>query len=414
MKFGIFYEHQIPRPWTQESEYRLFQDSLDQIALADELGFDYAWEVEHHFLEEYSHSAAPEVFLGAASQRTKNIRLGFGIIQLTTNQPHRVAEKVATLDLLSGGRVEFGMGEGAGPAELHPFNIRVRDKRERWEEAVQAIVPMFTKDSWEFHGEYYDFPARNVIPKPYQKPHPPLWVACSNIQTIGKAGEWGMGALGFTFISPEAARAWVHRYYNNLLHNSNRLADYPANPNIAMVSGFMCAETDEEAFEKASGWTFFIFALSHYGRKGIDAPGTGNLWREFQDWRHSDKAKEAQRNALIGSPETIRRKLRQFQDAHVDQVILLNQAGKTSHKDICDSLELFAKEVMPEFHERDAEHQQWKQDVLDGRIVLEELTTEGYDLYAHQNEDIVRLTPEQLKAIMAEKEAREKAASGGD
>lgn len=414
MKFGIFYEHQIPRPWTQESEYRLFQDSLDQIALADELGFDYAWEVEHHFLEEYSHSAAPEVFLGAASQRTKNIRLGFGIIQLTTNQPHRVAEKVATLDLLSGGRVEFGMGEGAGPAELHPFNIRVRDKRERWEEAVQAIVPMFTKDSWEFHGEYYDFPARNVIPKPYQKPHPPLWVACSNIQTIGKAGEWGMGALGFTFISPEAARAWVHRYYNNLLHNSNRLADYPANPNIAMVSGFMCAETDEEAFEKASGWTFFIFALSHYGRKGIDAPGTGNLWREFQDWRHSDKAKEAQRNALIGSPETIRRKLRQFQDSHVDQVILLNQAGKTSHKDICDSLELFAKEVMPEFHERDAEHQHWKQDVLDGRIVLEELTTEGYDLYAHQNEDIVRLTPEQLKAIMAEKEAREKAASGGD
>jgi alkanesulfonate monooxygenase SsuD/methylene tetrahydromethanopterin reductase-like flavin-dependent oxidoreductase (luciferase family) len=411
MKFGIFYEHQIPRPWTRESEYRLFQDSLDQIALADGLGFDYAWEVEHHFLEEYSHSSAPEVFLGAASQRTKNIRLGFGIVQLTTNQPHRVAEKVATLDLLSGGRVEFGMGEGAGPAELHPFNIRVRDKRERWEEAVKAIIPMFTEESWEFHGEYYDFPARNIIPKPFQKPHPPLWVACSNIQTIGKAGEWGMGALGFTFISPEAARAWVHRYYNTLLHNANRLADYPANPNIAMVSGFMCAETDEEAIEKASGWTFFIFALSHYGRKGIDAPGTGNLWEEFQEWRHSEKAKEAQRNALIGSPETIRRKLRQFQEAHVDQVILLNQAGKTSHKDICDSLTLFAEEVMPEFHEREAEHQAWKQDVLDGRIVLEELTTEGYDIYAHQNEDIVRLTPEQLKAHMA---AKEKAAAGGD
>lgn len=411
MKFGIFYEHQIPRPWARESEYRLFQDSLDQIALADGLGFDYAWEVEHHFLEEYSHSSAPEVFLGAASQRTKNIRLGFGIVQLTTSQPHRVAEKVATLDLLSGGRVEFGMGEGAGPAELHPFNIRVRDKRERWEEAVKAIIPMFTEESWEFHGEYYDFPARNIIPKPFQKPHPPLWVACSNIQTIGKAGEWGMGALGFTFISPEAARAWVHRYYNTLLHNANRLADYPANPNIAMVSGFMCAETDEEAIEKASGWTFFIFALSHYGRKGIDAPGTGNLWEEFQEWRHSEKAKEAQRNALIGSPETIRRKLRQFQEAHVDQVILLNQAGKTSHKDICDSLTLFAEEVMPEFHEREAEHQAWKQDVLDGRIVLEELTTEGYDIYAHQNEDIVRLTPEQLKAHMA---AKEKAAAGGD
>ena len=218
MKFGIFYEHQLPRPWQQDSEHDLFHDSLSQIELADRLGYDYAWMVEHHFLEEYSHASAPEVFLGAASQRTHNIRLGHGIIQLTTNQPHRVAEKVATLDLLSSGRVEFGMGEGAGPAELHPFGIRVRDKRDRWEEAVKAIVPMFSKEDWEFHGEYYDFPARNVIPKPYQKPHPPLWVACSNIQTITQAGQWGLGALGFTFISPDAARAWVHHYYNNLLN----------------------------------------------------------------------------------------------------------------------------------------------------------------------------------------------------
>ncbi len=120
MKFGIFYEHQLPRPWGEKSEYQLLQDSLTQIELADRLGYDYAWEVEHHFLEEYSHSSAPEVFLGAASQRTKRIRLGHGVIQLTTNQPHRVAEKVATLDLLSGGRVELGMGEAAGPAELHP------------------------------------------------------------------------------------------------------------------------------------------------------------------------------------------------------------------------------------------------------------------------------------------------------
>ena len=126
MKFGIFYEHQLPRPWTEMSEYQLMQDSLTQIELADQLGYDFAWEVEHHFLEEYSHSSAPEVFLAAASQRTKHIRLGHGIIQLTTNQPHRVAERVATLDLISKGRVEMGMGEGAGPAELHPFSVRVR------------------------------------------------------------------------------------------------------------------------------------------------------------------------------------------------------------------------------------------------------------------------------------------------
>jgi alkanesulfonate monooxygenase SsuD/methylene tetrahydromethanopterin reductase-like flavin-dependent oxidoreductase (luciferase family) len=405
MKFGIFYEHQLPRPWTERSERDLLHDSLTQIELADRLGYDYAWEVEHHFLEEYSHSSAPEVFLGAASQRTRNIRLGHGIIQLTTNQPHRVAERVSTLDLLSDGRVELGLGEGAGPAELHPFNIRVRDKRDRWEEAVRAIVPMFTRTSWEFHGQYYDFPARNVIPKPLQKPHPPLWVACSNIKTIGEAGSWGMGALGFTFVSPDAAKAWVHRYYNNLLHKPGRLADYPANPNIAMVNGFMCARTDEEAIEKASGWTFFIFALGHYGREGVAAPGTGNLWEAYQRWRGSEQEKQALTNGLIGSPETIRKRLRQFQDAHVDQIILLNQAGKTSHKDICDSLELFAKEVMPEFHAEEPAHAAWKRKVLAGETLLEDLDVQPYDLYSHQNKDIVRLTPAELKAQMAAKEA---------
>ena len=244
-----------------------------------------------------------------------------------------------------------------------------------------------------------------MIPKPLQKPHPPLWVACSNIRTIGEAGQWGMGALGFSFVSPEAARAWVHRYYNNLLHHPKQLADYPTNPNIAMVNGFMCAPTDEEAIEAASGWTFFIFALSYYGRKGIDAPGTGNLWSEYQDWRQTDKAKQALRNGLIGSPETIRQRLRQFEEAHVDQVILLNQAGRTSHQDICDSLELFAREVMPEFHDRAA-----GTGCLEGRrcwpagSCSRNSRRESYDLYAHQNEDIVRLTPEQLKQRMAEKE----------
>ena len=126
------------------------------------------------------------------------------------------------------------------------------------------------------HGEFFNFLARNVILKPYQEPHPPLWVACSNIQTIGQAGQWGMGALDLTFNSPEAAKAWVRRYYNNMLHHSVRLADNPANPNIAMVSGFMCAETDKEAREKAAGWILF-FALLRYDRKGIDAPDESDL-----------------------------------------------------------------------------------------------------------------------------------------
>jgi alkanesulfonate monooxygenase SsuD/methylene tetrahydromethanopterin reductase-like flavin-dependent oxidoreductase (luciferase family) len=411
MKFGVFFEHQLPRPWNDQSEYNLFSESLDQIELADRLGYDYVWEVEHHFLEEYSHSSAPEVFLAAASQRTERIRLGHGIIQLTTNDPHRVAERVATLDLLSKGRVELGMGEGAGPAELHPFNIRVRDKRDRWEEAVRAMLPMFTETNFEFRGDYYSFPARNVIPKPYQKPHPPLWVGCSNIQTIGAAAAWGMGALGFSFVSPEAAKAWVHRYYNTFLHRPNRLGDYATNPNIAIVNGFFCGATDEEAYEKAATWTFFQFALGYYGRKGIGAPWTSNLWDEYEEWRKTDKALAALQQGLVGSPATIRARLQVLAEAHVDQVILLCQAGRTKHEDICDSLRRFAAEVMPTFHGMEEDHQRWKRDVLEERLSLEDISTDGYDVFAHQDQDqsIRRPTSEQLKVIMAAKEAEEKA-----
>ena len=144
-------------------------------------------------------------------------------------------------------------------------------------------------------------------------------------------------------------------------------------------------------------------ALAPIGSRA--APGTGNLWDEFQVWRETDKAKAALKNGLIGSPETIRKRLRQFQAAHVDQVILLNQAGKTSHADICDSLRLFANEVMPEFHAAESEHLQWKRAVLDQEITLTEIDTTPYDLYSHQNEDIVRESPAQLKARMAAKDA---------
>lgn len=386
MKFGIFYEHQLPRPWNENSEYQLLQDSLTQIELADKLGYDFAWEVEHHFLEEYSHSSAPEVFLGAASQRTENIRLGHGVIQLPTNQPHRVAERVATLDLLSKGRVELGMGEGAGPAELHPFGTQVRSKRDRWEEAVKAIIPMFTKESWEFHGEFHDFPARNVIPKPYQKPHPPLWVACSQLKTIEYAGRRGMGALGFQFVSGDAANAWVHAYYNSFTKRMDKLCDYETNPNMALVSYFMCAETDEEARRRADGIPFFQFALQFYSAGRIGAqrdrppPGTVDLWAEYERWKSENPEAHARAisGGLIGSPETLRMRLRKYCTSHVDQIILLNQAGKNTHEHICESLELFAKEVMPEFQEMEPEHQEWKQKVLAGEIELEEIDTTPY------------------------------------
>ena len=383
MKFGIFYELQLPRPWAEDSEYLLYQSALSQLELADRLGYDYAWEVEHHFLEEYSHSPAPEVFLGAASQRTRQIRLGHGIVQLTTSHPAKVASRIAALDLISNGRVELGLGESASITELEPFNVTMDGKRAHWEDAVRCMVPMFGDDGSEYHGTHFDFPLRNVIPKPRQKPHPPLWMACSQLDTIAYAGSRGLGALGFQFVSADAAKAWVHAYYNGLTRRLDRLADYALNPNIALVSLFMCAETDEEARAKADGATFFQFCLRFYGAsqsRRRPPPGAVNMWDEYNKWKREnpDKAAQALSGGLIGSPETIRRKLRKFESSNIDQVILLNQAGRTSHEDICESLERFAKEVMPEFHANVPEHEAWKARVLSGELPLDEIDTNPF------------------------------------
>ncbi|HCB34052.1 MAG TPA: LLM class flavin-dependent oxidoreductase, partial [Acidimicrobiaceae bacterium] len=396
--------------WAEHSEYDLFSQALDQIELADRLGYDYAWQVEHHFLEEYSHSSAPEVFLGAASQRTTNIRLGHGIVQLTTNHPARVAERVSTLDLLSGGRVELGLGEGSSVTELHPFDRRFRDKRHVWEDAVRCLMPMFTATDAAYEGEVFSFPARNVVPKPLQKPHPPLWVACSQLDTIVMAARRGMGALGFSFVSPDAARAWVNAYYNTFTTALEPLCDYRTNPAVAVVSPFMCAPTDAQAQAKAEGWTFFQFALVFYNSHGPVEPGSVNLWDEYQAWKKTDKGAKASRNVgLVGSPETVARRLEMYEAAHVDQVILLNQAGKNTHDDICSSLELFAAEVMPAFHERDGEHQAWKQAVLAGDVVLEDVDTDLYQVVTNQ-------TPTDRRETIEAKQraARARAAVGAD
>jgi alkanesulfonate monooxygenase SsuD/methylene tetrahydromethanopterin reductase-like flavin-dependent oxidoreductase (luciferase family) len=409
VKFGVFYEHQIPRPWDESSrgsEYQQFQNALDQVELADELGYDYAWQTEHHFTEEYSHASAPEVFLAAASQRTKHIRLGHGIVQVTTNQPQRVAEKIATLDLISSGRVEFGVGEAATTTELHPFGVRFRDKREVFEEAVHAILPMFTDINWEFHGKYFDFPARNVIPKPYQKPFPPLWLACSSLETIAYAASMGMGALGFQFVSPEGAEAWVNRYYTTISGELSQLVEHPINPNIGMVCGFMCCDTDEEAQRKAEGWDFFSFSLGYYHQHNYPEPGTVNMWDLYLQWKEDRRAQgKPPTPGLIGSPETIRQMLRGYANAHVDQVILLNQAGKNQHEDICSSLELFAREVMPEFQEQEDAHQVWKADVLNHRIELEEMDTSSHNRWIHQPKKVDRPDLSQLKPELEAKDA---------
>ncbi len=190
MKISLFYEFPLPRPWSDDDEHKLFQDGLDEVEAADKAGFSTVWLTEHHFLEEYCHSTAPEIFLAAASQRTKDIRLGFGIMHLppAVNHPARVAERVATLDLISNGRVEFGTGESSSVGELGGFGIDPADKRSMWEEALDVSIRCMIEEPFTgFKGQHIEMPPRNVVPKPLQKPHP---------AGVGRVHQAGVGGHG--------------------------------------------------------------------------------------------------------------------------------------------------------------------------------------------------------------------------
>jgi alkanesulfonate monooxygenase SsuD/methylene tetrahydromethanopterin reductase-like flavin-dependent oxidoreductase (luciferase family) len=366
MKFGIFYEHQLPRPWSEGSELRLFQEALDQIELADRLGIDFAWEVEHHFLEEYSHSSAPEVFLAAASQRTRYIRLGHGIVLMPTqyNHPARVAERIATLDLVSNGRCEFGTGESASRGELEGFNIDPATRRAQWRETVEQTANLLAMDPYPgFQGRFFTMPCRNLVPKPVQRPHPPLWVACSNRETIHLAAQLGLGALTFAFVDMAEAKKWVDDYYTTLERECKPIG-HAINPNIAMVTSFSVNHDAEEARRRGlDGFRFFQFGLGHHYAFGKHVPGRTDIWKQYESMRATLPA-VGMGEGGIGTPAQVTAHLQQFADAGVDQVVFIQQGGKNEHAHICESLELFAREVMPRFKDGEAERERRKRERL--------------------------------------------------
>src|SRR5438067_4373793 len=368
MRFGIFYEHQLPRPWAPDSEQRLFQEALDQVELADRLGIDYAWEVEHHFLEEYSHSSAPEVFLAAASQRTRQIRLGHGIVLMPPgyNHPARVAERLATLDLVSNGRVDWGTGESASRAELEGFGITPGERRAMWRETVEQVANMMVMNPYPgFQGKYFSMPVRNVVPKPVQKPHPPLWVACSNRETIHLAAQLGMGALTFAFIDPAEAAHWIADYYDTFKRECVPIG-HTVNPNVAMVTGFSChADAAEAGRRGTDGFRFFQFALGHHYSFGKHTPGRTDIWKKFVAVRDQLGLEVlGGGTGCIGTPAQLTESLAAFESHGVDQTIFIQQGGKNRHEHICAALELFAAEVMPRFKEKEAEREARKMEEL--------------------------------------------------
>ena len=360
MRFGVFYELQLPKPWTDDDEHRLFQEALDQIVLADQLGIDYAWAVEHHFLDEYSHCSAPEVFLAAAAGRTKNIKVGHGIRQVISkyNHPARVAETMAALDLVSNGRAQFGIGEGATRHELHGFGIDAKTKRDQALEAAEQIANMMVMDPYPgFDGNTFSMPCRNVLPKPLQKPHPPMWMACTNRDTIRVAASLGLGALAFSFVDPDEAKAWADIYYGIIKSDQCVPLGHSVNANIAMVSAFSLHEDRAEAIKRGQeGFEFFGFALGSMVTKD-QMPGRTNMWGEFQAQRGDRtgqmlKALESGEQTQapgIGTPDDFKAHVAEFEEAGVDQIILLQQAGRNSHEEICRSLNLFGETVLPHY-----------------------------------------------------------------
>ena len=405
MKFGLFYELQLPKPadedqWNPQDELKIYHDMLDQVELADSLGFDYVFEVEHHFLEEYSHSPAPELMLAALSQRTKNIRLGHGIVLTPPgyNHPARTAERIAALDLLSNGRVEFGTGESASEQELGGYGVERGLKKAMWEEATREITNMMTQVPYQgFQGEFFSMPPRNVIPKPLQKPHPPLWVAASRRETTMLAARFGMGSLGFGFETPEELGDRTNEYYRILREECIPIG-HAINPALAVLTTFMMAKTDAEALERsANGPAFFSHSLGYFYNPVTAAqhqPGEVNIYRDFlaqdardntmstrtgfiaeDDIRDGEPTDEVQRalyraartGTAVGSPERVRNTLRMYEDQHLDVMILVAQCGDRKHEHIMEAIELFGKEVMPEFKERhETEHRKWRAEQLEG------------------------------------------------
>jgi alkanesulfonate monooxygenase SsuD/methylene tetrahydromethanopterin reductase-like flavin-dependent oxidoreductase (luciferase family) len=423
MKVGLFYELQLPKPygretWNADDEHRIYKETLEQIELADRLGFDYVFEVEHHHLEEYAHSSAPEIVLAAASQRTTTIRLGHGIVLTPSayNPPGRIAERIAALDLVSDGRVEFGSGESSTEMELGAYGVPWDEKKAQWEEGLRVSLRMMTEEPFRgYEGAYVSFPARNVVPKPLQKPHPPLWVAGGRRETVLTAARLGMGSLGFSFETPEEAEERVATYWD-LMRTECRPIGKAVNPALCILSQFACGETEAEAQRRAGdGGAFFGFSAAHYYNTtgGRDhQPGRTHLYREFVDTPEEERMAMFQRRVAaraaihggerdqleqlataevattqqepesetarglyraargrvaVGTPEQLRGFLGQYEAAHQDVMLFVAQSGSRKHEDIMATIDLFGRTVLPDIKERhEIEHKRWREQQLDG------------------------------------------------
>jgi alkanesulfonate monooxygenase SsuD/methylene tetrahydromethanopterin reductase-like flavin-dependent oxidoreductase (luciferase family) len=366
VKLDLLYEVDVPKPWEGEHPYaqrreeqRAYREALDQIRHADTLGFNTVWCVEHHFRENRSHMPCSEAVLGALSQITKNLRLGFGVT-LTPHpfiHPARLAEKVATVDILSEGRVEWGTGRST-PMEQTAFGVDKDLSRRQWRAAIDTVVQMWESEYYEEHSEFLDFPKRMVTPKPFQDPHPPCWMAAVSEDSAKVAGEAGLGVLAMSIMRPlEETRRLVERY-REAQKNQKLLTRVPTNK-VAAYTLVHCVEDRKELETKdvwRSVWWWYQnlaeFALQwelpHYSKEEQEKayPLLAARARGEVDLETFDR----EDMIIIGTPDECLRKIQRYADVGVDHVICYKQFGYLKNEDIKRSMSLLGEHVIPKLN----------------------------------------------------------------
>jgi alkanesulfonate monooxygenase SsuD/methylene tetrahydromethanopterin reductase-like flavin-dependent oxidoreductase (luciferase family) len=351
MKFGLLYEIEKMKPWPG-GERQIFEESLEQIKVAEEAGFDVVWEVEHHFLGEFSVSSAPEVFLAAVSQHTSRIRIGHGVVLLPFgyNHPIRVAERAATLDIVSGGRLEFGTGRSATFFEMEPFGVDPERTRDEWDEAVRMIPKMWTQEEFFWNSERMRIPTRSVVPKPLQRPHPPMWMAGTQPSSAFLAAERGLGFLHFSYSDPVDLDEKVQKYREGIA-KCEPVGSF-VNENFAAFTLMFCGRDDADALARggpAADW--YVKATNTLYALWANAGAQSYSWyaEQFQKGAASadvDIEKMRDESILcIGGPETCAQIIRHYEAQGIDQLIFLVQMGGIAHEDVLDSLRRFGEVI---------------------------------------------------------------------
>ena len=365
MKLDLLYEIDVPKPWgpqphpygQREHEQRAYREALEQIQLADRLGFNTTWHVEHHFREGRSHCPAPEVLIGALSQCTENIRLGFGVTLLphAFTPPMRVAEKVATADILSNGRVEWGTGRST-PMEQTAFGVDREHSRDQWQEAIDAIVKMWESEYFEYHGKYLDFPRRMVTPKPVQDPHPPCWMAATSDGSAAVAGSLGLGLLSFSIMQPIERMAEHVRQYRAAAENPTPVTRVTTNK-CAAYTLVHCADSMEQCAEdgiwESVQWWYTNLAqftieweLPHLPQEEKDKAFP--LLKPMMNGDVDTRAFSDADMIIVGDPDRCYEKMVKYAQLGIDQLICYMQFGYLSHDSIMKTIELLGTHVIPE------------------------------------------------------------------